>query len=95
MFKRKNNKDVNSIFLNIISNSKAWITKVAHHNVSLRSGKDLSLETHKLLMSHCLAERWGGDADVIHKDFFVHPAFFHPYYSLFSHLHYKFWKKNK
>ena len=38
------------------SNSKAWITKIAHQNVSLRSGKDLSLETKKLLVSHCFAD---------------------------------------
>ena len=44
-------------FKNVKSNSKAWITKIAHHNVSLRSSKDFSLETKKLLMSHCFAER--------------------------------------
>ena len=33
--------------------------KTTHHNVSLRSGKDLSLETEKLLMSH-----WFVDIDV-------------------------------
>ena len=36
------------MFLNIKSNSKASITKIAHPNVSLRSAKDLSLETKKL-----------------------------------------------
>ena len=41
------------MFLIIKSNSQAWITKIAHHNVSLTSGKYLSLETKKLLMSHC------------------------------------------
>ena len=42
---------------NIKSNSKAWIfTKIAHQNVSLRLGKDLSLETKKLQMSHCFVD---------------------------------------
>ena len=44
------------MYLNLKSNSKAWITKIAHYNVSLRSGKDLSLDTKKLLMSHCFAD---------------------------------------
>jgi len=39
--------------LNVKSNSKLWITTRTHHNVSLRLGKDLSLEIKKLLMSHC------------------------------------------
>ena len=26
--------------------------------------------------------------------FIDHPTFFHPYYLLLSHLHYKLWKKN-
>ena len=34
---KQNNKDLN--VFNILSISKAWITKLAHHNVSLRSGK--------------------------------------------------------
>ncbi len=42
--------------LNVKSNSKLWITTRTHHNVSLRSGKDLSLETKKLLMSHCFVD---------------------------------------
>ena len=116
------------MFLNIKSNSKAWITKIAHHNVSLRSGKDLSLETKKLLMSHCFVdvkcatpilmslswifsipnnswvlkiwEPWLAIKFKIQEErptssiyFVVHPAFFHPYHLLLSHLHYKFWKK--
>jgi hypothetical protein len=44
------------MFLNVKSNSKLWITTRAHHNVSLRSCKNLSLETKKLLMSHCFSD---------------------------------------
>ena len=44
------------MFLNVKSNSKLGITTRAHYNVSLRSGKDLSLETKKLLMSHCFVD---------------------------------------
>jgi hypothetical protein len=50
------NKHKTSMFLNVKSNSKLWITTRAHHNVSLTSGKDLSLETKKLLMSHCFSD---------------------------------------
>ena len=44
------------MLLNIKSNSKAWITNIAHHNVPLRSIKDLLLETKKLLISHCFVD---------------------------------------
>ena len=53
---KENNKDENSMFLNIRSIWKGWITKIAHHIVLLRSSKDLSLETKKLLMSHCFVD---------------------------------------
>ena len=80
------------MFLSEQLNSKAWITKTAHLNVSLKLGKDLSLEVKKLLMSNCFAER---RAKMLTSsiEFVVHPAFFHPYYLLLSHLHYIFWKK--
>ena len=41
------------MFLNLKSKPKLWITTKAYCNVWLRLGKDLSLETKKLLMSHC------------------------------------------
>ena len=56
--------------------------------MSLRLGKDLLLETKKLLMSHCFAER---QAEMLTSsiEFVVHSAFFHPYYLLLSQLHYR------
>ena len=44
------------MFLNEESGSKLCITTRAHHNVSLTSGKDISLETPTPLMSHCFSE---------------------------------------
>ena len=72
---KENNKDENSMFLNRKSNSETLITKMAHHNVSSRSCKDLSLETKKLLMSHCFAERQA-EMPTSSIEFVVHPAFF-------------------
>ena len=118
MFKRKKERWE----FNIKSDSKAWIKKIAHHNVSLRSSKDLSLKTKKLLMSHCFVdidvkcatlilmslswiyftpnnskvlkiwESWLAIKFKSSIEFFVHPAFFQPYYLLLSHLHYIFGK---
>ena len=62
-------------FLHLKSNSKAWKTKIAHHNVSLRRGKDLSLETKMLLMSHCFVES-RAEMPTLSIEFVVHPTFF-------------------
>ena len=79
---KRNYKDENSMFLNIKSKSKAWITKIAHHNVSLRSSSKIRDRGRKA----------GGDANIIHR--ICCPfGLFHPCDLLLSHLHYNFWKK--
>ena len=60
--------------------------------MSLRSCKDLLLETKKLIMSHWFAERHV-EMPTSSIEFVVHSALFHPYYLLLSHLHYRFWKQ--
>ena len=37
-------------------------------------------------------ERWA-EMPTSSIEFVVHPAYFHPYYLLLSHLHYIFWEK--
>ena len=66
---------------------------IAHHNVSLRSGKDLSLETNIAPNVTLFCQKVDGDANVIHK-ICCPSCLFHPNYLLLSNLHYKFWKKS-
>ena len=78
------------MFLDIKSNSKASVTKIVHHNVSLRSSKDLSLETKKLLMSHCFAESpaempMSSIEFVVHLVFSIHVTCnYHTYTTIFG-----------
>ena len=70
------------------------MTKRAHHNVSLRSSRELSLETKKLLMSHCFAERQA-EMSMSSIEFVVRLAFFPIHITCYCHTYTTNFGRNK